>query len=264
MNYTGTLKKMQTELNNQNIDYFLLLEHDFLHINQLLNKFIHIKHIGFQCLCCGKRLPIFRQGHCKSCFFESPATADWVMKPELSTAHLDKGYRDLAYEKSIQLQPHIVYVALTSGIKVGVTRKSQIPTRWIDQGALQAIAMLEVPNRYLAGVAEVALKSRVSDKTSWQKMLTQKTFKEDLQTLKKTLKPHLPDQMQPYYLSESIVHHFSYPMQKQPEKVKSLNLEKTPKYEGTLKGIKGQYLIFEDNTVFNVRSNGGSRVTLTL
>ncbi len=93
------------------------------------------------------------------------------MKPELSTAHLDIEDRDLDYEKRVQLQPHIVYLALSSEVKVGVTRKTQVPTRWIDQGAVQAIPIVEVPNRYLAGITEVALKNHFADKTNWQKML---------------------------------------------------------------------------------------------
>ena len=88
------------------------------------------------------------------------------MHPELSTAHLDKEDRDLEYEKKVQLKPHVVYLANSSNVKVGVTRKSQIPTRWIDQGAHEAIEIVEVPNRYLAGITEVALKDYVADKTN--------------------------------------------------------------------------------------------------
>ena len=95
---------------------------------------------------------------CKSCFYENPAAGDWVMRPELSKAHLNKADRDLEYEKKVQLQPHIIYLALSSHLKVGVTRKTQIPTRWIDQGAHEAMTIIEVPNRYLAGIGEVALK----------------------------------------------------------------------------------------------------------
>lgn len=109
-------------------------------------------------------------GFCKSCFFEVPQAADWVMRPELSKAHLGIEERDLSYEKEMQLQPHIVYLANSSEVKVGVTRKSQIPTRWIDQGAHEAILLVEVPNRYLAGITEVALKNHISDKTNWRKI----------------------------------------------------------------------------------------------
>ena len=97
------------------------------------------------------------------------------MRPELSKAHLNEADRDLNYEKKMQLQPHVVYLASSSHLKVGVTRKSQLPTRWIDQGAQQAITILEVPNRYLAGIAEVALKVIFSDKTQWRKMVQNQT-----------------------------------------------------------------------------------------
>ena len=106
---------------------------------------------------CKSDQEIFRQGFCKKCFFDLPSTADWVIRPEMSKAHLGIEERDLDYEKQVQLQPHILYLAYTSGVKVGVTRKSQVPTRWIDQGAIMAVEIVEVPNRYLAGISEVSL-----------------------------------------------------------------------------------------------------------
>ena len=258
MDYTGVLSKMQTQIHENNIAYFLLLEENFLHVNQLINKTIHLEHLGYSCLGCAADTILFRQGYCKKCFFKNPALADWVMKPELSKAHLNIAHRDLAYEKSVQLQPHIVYIALTSGAKVGVTRKSQIPVRWIDQGAVQALKMLEVHNRYLAGIAEVALKKYLSDKTSWRKMLRCEVDFQDLKTLKRSLKTHVPDEVKKYFLEEDEIYHFSYPLLKIPEKPKSLPLKPNMNYQGTLKGIKGQYLIFEDGTVLNVRSNAGN------
>ena len=113
MLYEGVLTKMQTEIGPP-IQYYLVFENDFLHVNQLLGKTVSISHIGFQCLNCGLDKPIFRQGFCQSCFFEIPQAADWIMRPELSKAHLDKEDRDLEYEKKIQLQPHIVYLANSS------------------------------------------------------------------------------------------------------------------------------------------------------
>ena len=155
--FSGVLRKMQTELTDE-VQYYLNLPKQFLHFNQCLNKTLQINHQGYECLNCGNHETTFRQGFCKRCFFESPLAGDWIMRPELSKAHLDIEDRDLAYEKKVQLQPHVVYLALSSHLKVGITRKSQLPTRWIDQGAHQAMALLEVPNRYLAGVGEVALK----------------------------------------------------------------------------------------------------------
>ncbi len=256
MLYEGVLRKMQTEIGNP-IQYFLVFDNDFLNVNQLLDKEIQIDFIKYQCLNCGRERPIYRQGFCKSCFYDSPAAGDWIMKPELSTAHLDKEDRDLEYEKKVQLQPHIVYLANSSNVKVGVTRKTQVPTRWIDQGAHEAIEIVEVPNRYLAGITEVALKAHVSDKTSWQKMLTNRIEDVNLVDWRNKLKPNVPDKVLDYFIDSNSETHMDFPVLQYPEKVKSLNLERTPSYRGVLKGIKGQYLIFEDNTVFNVRGSEG-------
>lgn len=256
MLYEGVLRKMQTEIGNP-IQYFLVFENDFLNMNQLLDKEIQIDFIKFQCLNCGEKRPIYRMGFCKSCFYETPLAGDWIMKPELSTAHLDKEDRDLDYEKKVQLQPHIVYLANSSNVKVGVTRKTQVPTRWIDQGAHEAIEIVEVPNRYLAGITEVALKNHVSDKTSWQKMLTNRVEDVDLVEWRSKLQPSIPEEASEYFLGENSETHLDFPVLQYPEKVKSLNLDKTPSYKGVLKGIKGQYLIFEDSTVFNIRGNEG-------
>ena len=185
------------------------------------------------------------------------------MKPELSTAHLDIEDRDLAYEKRIQLQPHIVYLALSSEVKVGVTRKSQVPTRWIDQGAVQALPIVEVPNRYLAGITEVALKQYFADKTNWQKMLKNEVPAADLPHMLTTLAEKLPEEVRPYFdLNAHKVWELHYPVLQYPSKVASLNLDKSPFYEGKLVGVKGQYLIFEDQTVFNVRTYEGYAVKI--
>jgi len=256
MLYEGVLRKMRTEIGSP-IQYFLVFENDFINMNQGLDRELQIDFIKFQCLNCGEDRPIYRQGFCKSCFFETPRAGDWIMKPELSKAHLDEEDRDLEYEKRMQLQPHIVYLANSSSIKVGVTRKSQVPTRWIDQGAHEAIEIVEVPNRYLAGITEVALKDHVSDKTSWRKMLQNDIEDVDLVEWRNKLNSSIPDEAIDYFLNDREETHMEFPVLKYPEKVNSLNLDKTPSYKGVLKGIKGQYLIFEDNTVFNVRGSEG-------
>lgn len=261
MMYQGVLTKMQTEF-GEPIQYYLNFEDDFLNMNQLLNKTLRFDFEKFECLSCHLDKQIYRQGFCKSCFYEIPTAGDWIMRPELSTAHLGIEDRDLEYEKKVQLQPHIVYLALSSEVKVGVTRKQQVPTRWIDQGAVKAVEIAEVPNRYLAGVAEVALKSHVSDKTNWRKMLQNLNAEADLEAKREELKAFIPEEVQPYFLANRAVVELDFPVLSYPEKIKSLNLSKTPTYEGVLKGIKGQYLIFEDNTVFNVRGNEGLVVRL--
>ena len=256
---------MQTEFSDT-VQYYLQTANDFLNFNQLLDRNIELAFENYECMCCQEPKKIFRQGHCYDCFYEQPQTGDWILKPELSKAHLGIEDRDLGYEKSVQLQPHIVYLALSSDVKVGVTRKTQVPTRWIDQGASKALPILEVPNRYLAGIAEVALKNHVSDKTSWQKMLKNECSTVDLKEKKQELKPFLPEEVLPYFLATQTGDpwEFNYPVLQYPHKVKSLNIVKAQEYKGVLKGIKGQYLIFEDGTVFNVRNNEGLVVRWTL
>ena len=263
MYFEGVLRKMPTEFGSP-IQYYLEFDADFLHVNQILDKPLQIQFVGYRCLNCGEDRPIFRQGFCRQCFFDIPAAGEWIMRPELSKAHLGEEDRDLEYEKKVQLQPHIVYLANSSSIKVGVTRKSQVPTRWIDQGAHEAITLLEAPNRYLAGITEVALKAHLSDKTNWRKMLTNDIKDEDLQDWRLKLKPYIPEEAAPYFISTGNEVHMEFPVLQYPVKVKSLNLTKTPTYGGILKGIKGQYLIFEDQTVFNIRGNEGTVVRLAI
>jgi hypothetical protein len=263
MTYEGVLTKMQTE-NGAPIQYYLVIENDFLNMNQLLNKKISINFLHFQCLNCSLQKKIYRQGFCYDCFFEIPQAADWIINPEKSKAHLGIEDRDLVYEEKVQLQPHVVYLANSSSVKVGVTRKVQIPTRWIDQGAHEAIEIVEVPNRYLAGITEVALKDHVSDKTNWRTMLKNDIKDENLIAWRNKLKQYIPEEAAEYYLENNSETHLQFPVLKYPVKPKSLNLEKTPFYEGILKGIKAQYLIFEDDTVFNIRGNEGYVVSISV
>ncbi|MFD2827907.1 DUF2797 domain-containing protein [Leeuwenhoekiella polynyae] len=263
MQYQGVLTKMQTELDNP-IQYYLVFENDFIHVNQLLDKEIRIEFLKYQCLACGKNKKIYRQGFCYDDFYKVPQAADWIMRPELSKAHLDEEDRDLEYEKRVQLQPHIVYLANSSNVKVGVTRKTQVPTRWIDQGAHEAIEIVEVPNRYLAGITEVALKEHIADKTNWRKMLKNEIEDEDLVAQRDALKQYIPEEALEYYIASNSETNIEFPVLQYPTKLKSLNLEKTPEYQGMLKGIKGQYLLFEDGTVFNVRNSEGYVVSITV
>lgn len=263
MEYKGVLKKMMTELGDE-VRYYLQMENDFLMMNQLLNSSLTINFEGYQCLNCGLNKRIFRQGFCNSCFYETPLAGDWIMHPEMSKAHLGQEDRDLAYEQKVQLQPHIVYLANSSNVKVGVTRKQQVPTRWIDQGAHEAIEIVEVPNRYLAGITEVALKEHVADKTNWRTMLKNEIKDENLTEWRDHLKQYIPDEAIEYFIESNSETNINFPVLSYPTKPKSLNLEKTPIYTGKLVGIKGQYLIFEDDTVFNVRSNEGQVISIQL
>ena len=261
MQYHGVLQKMQTDL-QETIQYYLMFENDVLNVNQLLDKKISISFDKYQCMNCAKDKEIYRQGFCKSCFYDAPQAGEWIMHPEKSTAHLGIADRDLEFEQRVQLQPHIVYLALSSNVKVGVTRKTQVPTRWIDQGAVQALPIVETPNRYLAGIAEVALKDYVADKTNWRAMLKNEVAEANLLEVKQELQNFLPEEVMSYVLEDAELLNLNFPVITHPLKVKSLNLSKTPDYSGVLKGVKGQYLIFEDNTVFNVRNNEGVVVNL--
>ncbi|TDL99973.1 MAG: DUF2797 domain-containing protein [Flavobacteriaceae bacterium] len=255
MKLEGVFKKMSSQ-NKKPVEYFLLLGDDLLCLNQLIGRKIKIKHSFNQCLHCQKDLPIYRMGYCKTCFFLVPQTNESILRPELSTAHMGIEQRDLAFEKELELQPHIVYLAVSSGLKVGVTRKSQTPTRWIDQGASFALPILECENRYQAGITEVALAQHVADKTNYRKMLTGDIPQLDLVLERDKIREFIPKETAHFFLEKEEIQYFVYPLPNL-DKITSLSLDKNPEIEKTLLGIKGQYLVFDDFTALNVRSFEG-------
>lgn len=263
MNITGLLTKMTAE-NGTPIQYFLNFESETIPVNPLLGQKIKIRFNHYQCLECGRKREVFAMGYCKNCYFTSPYAGQWIVRPELSAAHLGEADRNLAVEAELQLQPHIVYLANSGGVKVGVTRKSQVPTRWIDQGAEYAIKLAETENRYEAGLIEVALKQHLADKTNYRKMLKENAPYEDLATIKNKVSDFVPVPLRHYILGDNQIHHLEYPVQRYPSKVNSVNLKKIPELEGILTGIKGQYLMFDNNDVFNVRSHEGFVVDLEI
>ena len=169
--------------------------------------------------------------------------------------------RDMEWAKANHLQPHFVYLAISSGVKVGVTRGTQIPTRWIDQGAWKAIKLAETPYRQLAGQIEVALKEYFSDKTNWQRMLKNQIDRTtDLTEAKQQAWELLDEELQPYVIEDDEITTINYPVLQYPEKVKSVSFDKDAVITGKLIGIKGQYLIFDDNRVLNIRKHNGYKV----
>jgi hypothetical protein len=173
--------------------------------------------------------------------------------------------RDPDWEEKHHNVPHIVYLAATDAVKVGVTRATQVPTRWIDQGAAQAIILAETPNRYEAGMLEVALKDFFTDKTNWQRMLKNETDDTiDLVDEKWRLHDELPSDLTTHFSEEDDVLSLKYPVEMYPEKVKSIGLDKTPSFNAVLKGIRGQYLMFEGGMVMNIRKHTGYTVQLTV
>lgn len=263
MKFSGQVLKMITH-NAKPIQYFFNLSEDLINVNQLIGKKIAIKHIGYQCVNCDKDEKIYRMGFCKKCFFESPYASETIIRPELSTAHLGIGDRDLQVEESIQLAPHIVYLAYTGDVKVGVTRATQIPTRWIDQGATFALQIARTENRYEAGMIEVAMKAHLADKTNWRKML-EDDYEDslDLADFREKVKQYFPDDYKNFYSGDEEIIKLDFPYEA-PEKIISISLNKNPSYEGILRGIKGQYLSFEGGEFINVRAHEGYCIELNI
>ena len=263
MNAIGQLHKMRTRLEDQ-VKYTLDLDGTLVEMNDFLGKPINLKHTGIiKCVSCGKvTKKSFGQGFCYPCFINSPDNAECIVKPELCRGHLGEG-RDVEWEKAHHVQPHYVDLALSSDVKVGVTRNIQVPTRWIDQGASQAIILAETPYRQLAGEIEVALKNYLPDKTNWQRMLKNEVAQGvDLAERKRLAAGFLPEHLQQYVATSDAITSIVYPVLRYPQKVKSLSLEKQPEINGVLAGIKGQYLIFEDGSVTNIRNQSGYVIEL--
>jgi hypothetical protein len=195
-----------------------------------------------------------------------------IVKPE--TCHYDAGTcREPEWGLQHCMQPHYVYLANSSGIKVGITRGSQIPTRWIDQGASQALPIFRVASRYQSGLLEVIIKQHVSDRTDWRKMLKGDAEPLDLAAMRDQLAEQCSKpvaELQSRFGAENIdflpaepMAEIKYPVEQYPEKVKSLNLDKSPLVEGVLTGIKGQYLIL-DSGVINIRKYSGYKLEVDL
>ncbi len=259
----GTLTKMQVAL-DETVRYNLKLESMVL-MNELIGREIAIRHTGIiNCASCGVvTKKSFGQGFCYTCFVKAPEASECVIRPELCRAHLGEG-RDVEWEQRNHNQPHIVYLALTDVVKVGVTRVEQVPTRWIDQGAYQAIRLAETQNRYQAGVIEVALKSFFSDKTNWRKMLkNENDMSIDLVEEKWRLEEQLPSDISDFITEEDEVITINYPVLSYPEKLNSLSFDKDLIVSGKLNGIKGQYLLFEGDRVLNLRKHTGYEIELS-
>ena len=263
MRYNGTLLKMETKLANP-IEYELPIGDELVYMNHLIGKYIAFKWLKeIYCVVCGRKInKSFAQGFCYPCFLNAPETSECIFRPELCRAQ-DGVARDMEWAENHCLQDHIVYLAISSGVKVGVTRSGQIPTRWIDQGAWQAIKLGKTPNRYTAGLIEVALKEHISDRTNWQRMLKNQLIEGvDLTVTKKEMVAHLPSDLQNYISEDDDITEINYPVNEYPEKVKSLSFDKLEEITGRLWGIKGQYLIFDDGTVLNMRKHTGYMVGL--
>jgi len=246
------------------VRYYLISGEIKFCINDLLDKNIEIIYSGeIYCIKCGRKTSkSFSQGFCYPCFMTAPETEECVLRPELCQAHLGIA-RDMDYAREHCLHDHIIYLAASSEIKVGITRIAQVPYRWIDQGASSAMKIALVPNRYTAGLIEVAIKKYMPDKTNWRLMLTNKINNNpDYEATKVLVNSILPEEFKKYLLINEPIKYIDYPVISYPQKVVSIDLEKEQHFSGILKGIKGQYLIFDSGKVINIRKYGGYKVTI--
>lgn len=268
----GSLQKMTTQL-AETVNYRLPVGDAELDLNPLLGQTLQFRYSGrIFCVHCQKKTnKSFNQGYCYPCFIKLAQCDMCIMKPE--TCHFAAGTcREPSWGEEFCFQPHIVYLANSSGIKVGITRLSQTPTRWIDQGAVQALPIFQVASRHISGLIEVALAAHVSDKTSWQQMLKNNVQSLDLPVLRDELLAKCADSLTAIserfgreavgFLPDAETLNISYPVLQYPAKVKSFNLDKDPAVSGTLLGIKGQYLML-DTGVINIRKFSGYEVELS-
>jgi hypothetical protein len=228
-----------------------------LPLNSLVGQKITVEFENvIHCTSTGKVVKkTFGDGLSYNAWVNAPHAVESVLRPELSRIHEGIALRDFAWEEAHHNQPHFVYVSHTSAFKVGVTRSTNRPYRWHDQGAVGAIVLAQVPYRQLAGEMEVLLKSIMTDKTNYRKMLQRVTASpSDFEAL--------GEAYESFFDEESAAQMFDYPVHFYPEKIKSIRLDKTSRITGQLTGIKGQYWIFRDGSVFNLRNHSGYRVSI--
>lgn len=268
----GIVRKMASRL-EEPVAYQMRLGEERIPLNKLLGKAIKLEYSGaIYCVNCNRKTnKSFNQGYCYPCFQKLAQCDSCIIHPE--KCHFAQGTcREPAWGEKYCMQDHIVYLANSSGLKVGITRATQVPTRWIDQGATQALAIIRVRSRLQSGTLEVMFKQHVADKTNWRDMLKGDAEPLDMEAERDRLiaecqqeMSELEDQLGFFAISQingiSPVT-LTYPVKKYPEKISSFNFDKEPVIEDKLMGIKGQYLIFEQG-VINLRRYSGYEVELS-
>ena len=271
MTREGNLRKLQVTLTDP-VQYAPPLGEERVPMNALIGQELTLQYTGeIHCVNCGRKTnKSFNQGYCFPCMQTLAECDSCLIKPELCHYH-EGTCREPAWGEEHCFQDHFVYLANTSGLKVGITRQTNVPARWMDQGATQALPIYKVRDRLTSGLVEVILKQHVADKTAWQRML--KGVPEDIdllhardrlqhecqQEISEVLNNHGDDAVQ--FLANDQIIAINYPVTSYPDKVKALNLDKTAEISGTLLGIKGQYLIL-DSGVLNVRKFSGYKIRL--
>lgn len=272
--FSGNLRKMKTELRgSQNLaSYTLNLNGELVDLNSLVGNKISLEFEGsINCVSCGISIKkTYNSGYCYKCFSRLPECDICIVKPEL--CHFSNGTcRDSVWGEKNCFMPHYIYIANSSGIKVGITRETQIPIRWIDQGAIQAVPIIKVSNRLQSGLIEKLISSSLNDKTNWRKMLKNEVDIEDLEIARDNVFDQFGYELDDFeqsfgesemeFLEQETVTEISYPVIKYPTTVKSMSFDKTPLIEGELWGIKGQYLIL-DTGVINIRKHSGYNIKI--
>lgn len=241
-------------------------------LNALLGQTITLTSTGriFCTHCQRKTNKSFGQGYCYPCFQKLAQCDNCILSPEKCHWHLGT-CREPEWAQQHCHTDHIVYLANASGVKVGITRASQMPTRWLDQGAIQALPIARVANRYQSGLLEVICKSHVPDKTDWRALLRQHAEPLNLPAARDTLLSHIRERLESlqiqhpetiHWLPDEAMQTFEYPVLQYPSKIATLNFDKTPVISGVLSGIKGQYLFFPEGAL-NVRKFTAYEITLT-
>jgi hypothetical protein len=269
---SGPVRKMKTELADP-VQYFMVLGDNEVPLNQYLGQSLQLVYNGvINCIHCGRKTAkSFNQGYCYPCFRRLAQCDSCIVSPE--KCHYAAGTcREPEWGENHCMIEHIVYLANTSGLKVGITRGSQVPTRWMDQGATQAQPIFRVDTRLHSGLVEAVFKNHIADKTNWQAMLKGDAEPCDLEQARSRLLAECSGEianLQQQFglqaisvLEEHPETRISYPVLSYPTRVSSFNLDKAPEVGGVLLGIKGQYLIF-DNGVINMRKYGGYQLSLT-
>lgn len=272
---SGQLTKMGVQLTSTNqADYTMRLGEQTMAMNPLLGQNVTLRFQGqINCVHCQRLTKkSFSGGFCYPCSQRLAQCDMCFLKPEL--CHFEQGTcREPDWGEAVCMQDHIVYLANSSGLKVGITRLNQVPTRWIDQGATQAIPIFRVSSRYQSGLVEVMFKQWVSDRTDWRKMLKGDAEPVDLAAQRDELFTEAETaitELQQQFGETAIQRlpaepeqQIQYPVLEYPKKISSFNFDKTPEVSGTLQGIKGQYLIF-DQGVINIRKFSGYQVEMVV
>ena len=261
--FEGVIRKMRSYL-TESVNYWLPIGDDEVKLSELVGETIRFNFLKqIYCIACGRKTnKSFNQGFCFPCFKNSPHNSECIIRPELCRGHIGEG-RDPQWEEDNHNKPHVVYMAVSSEVKVGVTRDIQVPTRWIDQGAWRVMKLAETQNRYQAGMIEVHLKKFATDKTQWQKMLkNERPLELDFQFERNRLIEQLQNEYKEFICDDLSILDINYPVIQYPSKIKSHNLDKEPLLQGKLMGIKGQYLIFDGGTVINMRKYAGYNMEL--